>query len=108
MFTFSVRMHDCLLTLLTTSREPLRTGKFAAACIGCILFGIFTEFLGYLRRTVRTLLKARRAPEQIFVMCTLYALQLGFGYFCMLIAMTYQVHLSFLMFFIQSVVSPCT
>jgi len=25
------------------------------------------------------------------VMCTLYALQLGFGYFCMLIAMTYQV-----------------
>jgi len=39
-------------------------------------------------------MKDRRAPEQIIVMSTMYALQLGFGYFCMLIAMTYQVDIA--------------
>ena len=71
----------------------MHAGKFAAACLGCLLLGIFTEGLSYLRRWVRSLLRARRAPEQILVMCFLYSVQLAFGYFCMLIAMTYQVEL---------------
>lgn len=68
-------------------------GKFAAACMGVFLLGIFTEFLSYLRRLVRTHVKTLSPPPQIFSMCFLYAVQLMFGYFCMLIAMTYQVEL---------------
>ena len=66
-------------------------GKFAAACMGVLLLGIFTEFLSYLRRLVRTHVKTLPPLPQIFTMCFLYAVQLMFGYFCMLIAMTYQV-----------------
>jgi len=59
--------------------------------MGVLLLGIFTEFLSYVRRLARTHMKTLPALPQIFSMCFLYAVQLMFGYFCMLIAMTYQV-----------------
>jgi hypothetical protein len=69
------------------------TGKFAAACIGCLLLGIWTESLTILRRFARNATRAHPALLQTFVMSLLYAVQLMFGYFCMLVAMTYQVEL---------------
>ncbi len=59
--------------------------------MGVFLLGIFTEFLSYLRRLARTHVKTLPALPQIFSMCFLYAVQLMFGYFCMLIVMAYQV-----------------
>lgn len=63
--------------------------------MGVLLLGIFTEFLSYLRRLARTHVKTLPPLPQIFTMCFLYAVQLMFGYFCMLIAMTYQVCFGF-------------
>lgn len=69
------------------------TGKFAAACIGCILVGILTEAFTTLRRRARDVLRSKPELLQKFMHCVLYASHLVFSYFCMLIAMTYQVEL---------------
>lgn len=71
----------------------LIAGKFAAACFGVFFLGIWTEWLSLLRRQVRVLCRPHAAAVQTVVMCFLYAAQLMFGYFCMLVAMTYQVEL---------------
>lgn len=55
--------------------------------------GIWTEWLSLLRRQVRVQCRPYAAGVQTAVMCVLYAVQLMFGYFCMLVAMTYQVEL---------------
>lgn len=67
--------------------------RFAAACFGCILLGILTESISYLRRIARANVKSAAFIVQLLVMCTLYASQLTLGYFAMLVAMTYQVEL---------------
>ena len=68
-------------------------GKFAAACFGCILLGVITESVSHLRRLVKAYLKGENDAIQVFIMCTLYGVQLSFGYLSMLVAMTYQVEL---------------
>jgi len=68
-------------------------GKFFAACFGVLLLGLFTEGLTQVRRKVRTATRSMGVPEQALAMGFMYAVQLMFGYFCMLIAMTYQVEL---------------
>jgi hypothetical protein len=57
------------------------------------LLGIWTEGLSHLRRQARLLCRPYAPLMQTFIMCLLYAAQLMFGYFCMLVAMTYQVEL---------------
>ena len=42
---------------------------------------------------MRTATRSMGVPEQALAMGFMYAVQLMFGYFCMLIAMTYQVEL---------------
>lgn len=69
------------------------TGKFAAACLGCILLGFLTEGFSFVRRRARDVLRAKPELLQKLSHCALYAAHLVFSYFCMLIAMTYQVEL---------------
>ena len=68
-------------------------GKFAAACFGCIFLGIFTESITVIRRHARELTRGKAALLQNIVMSLLYTIQVMFGYFSMLVAMTYQVEL---------------
>mmetsp|Transcript_12650 Transcript_12650/g.28080 ORF Transcript_12650/g.28080 Transcript_12650/m.28080 type:complete len:664 (+) Transcript_12650:137-2128(+) len=68
-------------------------GKFAAACFGCLLLGLLTESVTWLRRLARAHLKNKPALRQGAVMVFLYAAQLTLGYFAMLVAMTYQSEL---------------
>jgi len=62
-------------------------GKFAAAAIGSILFGIATEFVLWKRKGVYSL------PAGVHRLCLsalVYGLQLTMGYFIMLVIMTYS------------------
>lgn len=92
-----ILINFCMLFNIHIESIHYLPGKFAGACLGVFLLGIFTEFLSYLRRQVRLHVKSLPPPPQIFIMCILYAVQLMFGYFCMLIAMTYQVSFIFCM-----------
>jgi hypothetical protein len=69
--------------------------KFSVASFGCIFLGVFTESIGLIRRLARRALAADPAllRLQVLPMAVLYAIQLMLGYFCMLVAMTYQVEL---------------
>ncbi|KAL7520410.1 hypothetical protein ACHAWX_005135 [Stephanocyclus meneghinianus] len=62
-------------------------GKFAAACIGSILFGILLEFVLWKRRSVYIMKPGRR---RLILSVLVYGLQLTMGYFVMLVVMTYS------------------
>mmetsp|Transcript_37342 Transcript_37342/g.66857 ORF Transcript_37342/g.66857 Transcript_37342/m.66857 type:complete len:630 (-) Transcript_37342:75-1964(-) len=81
--------------------------KFAVACIGTFLMGIFVEFLVSVRRQVLSWEPPRRFIGSVLgrrvlktcSMLTLYAVQVTLGYLLMLVAMTYQVELFLMVIF---------
>eukprot|EP00956_Cyclotella_meneghiniana_P017032 scaffold27465_cov59-Cyclotella_meneghiniana.AAC.6 len=62
-------------------------GKFAAACLGSILFGILLEFVLWKRRVVYAMAPGR---HRLVASVLAYGLQLSMGYFIMLVIMTYS------------------
>jgi len=90
----SVAESDCI-NLLFKSWTLDSEGKFAAAVIGTFLLAILVELLTYIRREkVAASPKLLRLPRRRrAVMGALYLTQVTFGYFLMLIAMTYSAEL---------------
>lgn len=65
-------------------------GKFAAAALGSIVFGIALEFVLWKRRSVYTL---SPGIVRLILSACVYGLQLTMGYIIMLVVMTYSVPL---------------
>jgi len=83
---------QCLTLWLEDWILDTRT-KFAAACFGCIILGILTEGITAVRRLARSVTWYASYWTQLCTMASLYGAQLAFGYFAMLVCMTYQVEL---------------
>jgi hypothetical protein len=64
--------------------------KFGFACVGVFLFGVLVQYLSKLRRELGKLKVTLRNNTLIVVV---HGVQIVFGYFAMLVAMTYSIEL---------------
>mmetsp|Transcript_49160 Transcript_49160/g.104621 ORF Transcript_49160/g.104621 Transcript_49160/m.104621 type:complete len:615 (+) Transcript_49160:146-1990(+) len=78
------------LTFLFTSWVLDTRGKFAGACIGAVLLGVFIEFLNAIRRQFA---KKKKTPFALAVTYSMGACTLLLAYIIMLLVMTYSLEL---------------
>lgn len=68
--------------------------KIILACLGIVIFGIFIEFLIFLRRQLQTNAYFCKNPTyKKIIMIGMFGLNISLGYLAMLIAMTYSFEL---------------
>jgi hypothetical protein len=85
-------IHDTTCVIYLFPQWVLSTqGKFAAACIGTLLFGVLVEYVISRRRDFVT--KLSGGHYRLFASAGFYGLQLIMGYLIMLVVMTYSIPL---------------